>query len=115
MADIAGVMQTVLNDEELSSYYHFDQMPERRPLIIVMGATHIPDSPVEIQGEPVRFDDGRGVDRQAGNFIQVTRLIVDTNLALVEIAFPAEGVTGLYFLSRTGGTWHTEHGSLAEN
>lgn len=106
---LAPLLAALIPHPDLAMYYHGDELPERFPLPVYLQGQALPKGlAVELPGIPVKF-----VKRPGRN---VLGLIVDRrgSRAVVEVAYPPEGVTGTLRMQLAETGWQVVHAQVFE-
>jgi len=110
-SDAGVVLQLLLNNPQLSQYYHFDVRPQRKPLRI-KNQTAVLFNPQEVTV------DGRSIEISQGqdpNTLEITEFLVGDDYAQTAFAFRAEGIMGSANFSKHQGAWRLDKISVAEH
>jgi hypothetical protein len=110
--DLQGLVQSTIDLPQLQAYYHVDQAPERKPLVVVRNDAV--DRPLQLSkfGEPVEV---LTADQAAGRpHLEITRLSVKGTEAEVEFRYPVEGVGGTVQFHKTDSGWQVASQRIVE-
>lgn len=109
--DVRDILKLLLNAPQLAQYYHFDERPQRKPLLINnKTTTTINPEGVTAVGETIKIIQGR--DKNA---LEITELLVDNDKAKVVFSFQIEGLLGSADFSKHQGIWCLDVINVAEH
>lgn len=111
-SDRTEIAQLALNYPPLQAYYHVNDAPGRKPLIIVKNTVLSEALKLTQFGESVRFM----MKAEAVNkpYLEFTKFTVGADSAQVELEYPIEGIFVSLVFERRGGQWVVQSGSLKE-
>jgi len=100
--DLKEILQTVIDAEQLSSYYHADVLPDRIPLRLIKNAWVDEDLQLIQFGRPVVILPGTDT---SAPYLNISRVRINGDSATVSFEYPPEGLVGTATLSRQQDVW----------
>lgn len=96
------IIEELLDNPGLDSYFYIDIFPQRRPLVIVSNGLFQAEPGLTKFGRPVIvLDDKRLVD-PGKPYLDIISLNIEDNLAEVRFSYPPEGIVGTLLFQVTG-------------
>ncbi len=110
--DRAQVAQLALDVKPLQPFFHPEDAPDRKPLLILKN-DQVPDQPRLMKfGQPVRYV--TRAETGGKPYLEFTLLKIEGDAATVEFSYPVEGVVGRVSLTKSTGAWKVESQSIRE-
>ena len=105
MADdnkVATIIQMLIDHPKLDRYFHADARPERRPLVVSLGAGAAAADLGQLKkfGMPVKT---AGAEKPAGPVLSITVRAAEAGQTRVEFAYDAEGIAGQALFAEQNG------------
>lgn len=112
--DLQQITQIVIDLDKLGKYYHADETPGRKPLVIIKNDVLKEELDIYKFGQPVKFLSRREVEGEDKPFFEFTKIEIRDRTALVEFRYPVEGIAGTVKLSKQSDKWNIETSQIVE-
>lgn len=96
------IVQKLLDNPDLNSYFHVDVLPQRKPLVIVSNGLFRSDSNLTKFGHPVIILDDKASLGPDKPYLEIMSLTIEDKLAEVRFSYPVEGIVGTLIFQITG-------------
>ncbi len=111
-AEVRQLAQAALDVPPLQKYFHVDQLPERKPLVVALNKVLEADPGLTKFGSPVVFVPAAEVGKRP--HVEFTRLERDDSGAVVELRYAVEGIRCKVRFEKDGETWKVASTEMAE-
>ena len=108
--DLQKISQLVIELKALQPYYHVDELPDRKPLVIMTNDVMRTGPPLRLFGHPVLYLHHPG----SRPYFEFRKILVEKGLVSVEFRYPIEGIRGVVRLSKQSGGWAVESHTIVE-
>ena len=112
LSDLNVLIQATIDLPALQAYYHVEQDPTRKPLVILMNKVLSQQLSLSKFGVPVVFLSRAEIGDRP--YLEVTKLTENEAAAVIEFLYPIEGIRGTVHFKKTGETWTVETHELVE-
>ena len=111
-SDRTEIAQLAINYPPLQAYYHINDAPDRKPLIIVKNGVLSEALKLTQFGESVQFM----TKAEAMNkpYLEFTKFKIGADSAEAELEYSIEGIFVSLVFEHRGGQWVVQSGSLKE-
>jgi hypothetical protein len=114
VTDMQELCQLTLDMNALDAYFHIDERPERKPLIILRNK-HVETEPALVKfGEKVRYASRDELESQGKPYFEFTDIRFEADAADIAFVYPPEGIAGDVHLVRDGAGWRIESHRIVE-
>lgn len=113
-SDIEQVCQLTLDLPALQQYYHVEDAPNRKPLVVASNEHLSADVQLTKFGEPVKLMQRAEAVAAKKPYFEFTAMKIEGDTARVSFRYPVEGISGDLALRREGGAWQVESHKIVE-
>ena len=113
-SDLRDVCQRTLDSESLDKFFHVDQRPERKPLVVLKNDALVEEFPLTKFGERVQYATRDELKNHPRPYFEFRRISISDDQGTVEFAYPPEGIAGTATLRREAGSWKVTNVKVVE-
>jgi hypothetical protein len=112
--DLQEICQLTIDLRTLDKYFHIEELPERKPLLILKNE-YVESEPSLVKfGESVQYVSRNELKNKPRPYLEFSKIEVDENAAHVEFLYPSEGIAGRVKFFKNALGWHIEAHHIAE-
>lgn len=108
------VVQALLDNSSLNSYFHAGVLPGRIPLLIVINDVFTEKLELKKFGRSVEFMEKDMIESQNRPYLNIHYLIFENNESRISYEYPAEGIRGNAVFRLVDGNWNLVSDEIVE-
>jgi hypothetical protein len=112
--DFEQIFQLTIDLEALEQYYHINELPDRRPLVILQNKITANKPRLIKFGVPVKYANLTKNEKGRLPYLEFTKVDIHTYTAKVDFIYPVEGIAGTVNFRKKEGLWKVEKFRLVE-
>jgi len=111
-----NLVRQTIDLDKLQQYYHIDTFPDRSPLVVgVREKGDVSCTELTKFGKPVKIVDlVKASNQEYKNYLELTRIKVVTDHAMVNFKYDPEGLQGEITFKKYNSEWMIEQSTLVE-
>lgn len=113
-SDVAHIVQLVIDLPALQKYYHVDDAPNRKPLLILKNELIASEPQLSKFDEPVKFATCDELKATNKPYLEFVKLETKGDAATVVFRYRVEGIEGRLTLDKLGDAWRVQEQQLVE-